>query len=220
MAMTYDHLLPELVRSELYNYGKFDTELVARSMNFTPKEKHVSTNFMAQANWMFDQKAKAELEAHRERVRQVYARAFGVASKSSEWVQGLLYVEGAKTLEDLKRVCDSFDISWKDSGDMLTKSEEIAKLRAEAVKLNARIEKLELGRWGKEPANGSVFKIERRFERNGAGYTYAAVRAGGSWYLTGTRGDAVKAMTWDELKRWAGQYSRVWTMTVKEELVD
>jgi hypothetical protein len=103
---------------------------------------------------------------------------------------------------------------------MLTKTEEIAKLKAEAVKLAAKIEKLELGRWGKEPANGSVYKIERRFERNGSGYTYAAVKAGGFWYLTGTRSEALKALTWDELKTWAGKYSRVWAMTAREELVD
>ena len=206
--------------NDAWMYGKYDTELLARSLDQGKMGPFVGTNYMAQSNWAYNRQEKAALEAHRERVRQVYARAFGAASKSSEWVQGLLYVEGAKTLEDLKRVCDSFDISWKDSGDMLTKTEEIAKLRAEAEKLNARIQKLELGRWGKEPANGSVFKIERRFERNGSGYTYAAVRAGGLWYLTGTRGEALKAQTWEELKRWAGQYSRVWTLTVKEELVD
>lgn len=170
-------------------------------------------------SWLDDQRAKAELEAHKERVRQAFSYKL-TNIKSSEWIQGLIYLEGAKSLEELKAVCRSHNIVWKDSGDMTTKNEEIALLKAEIGKLTAKLEKVEHGRWGKEPANGSVFKIERRFEARGAGYTYAAVRAGGLWYITGTRGDAMKQYTWEELKAWAGKYSRVWKMTVVEELVD
>src|SRR5690606_2661822 len=71
--------------------------------------------------WLDDQRAKAELEAHRERVRQVFSRSFGKAMKSSEWAQALAYVEGAKTIPDLQAVCRAFDIEWKDTGDMVTK---------------------------------------------------------------------------------------------------
>jgi len=170
--------------------------------------------------WGQQKTAKATLEAHRERVRQVYARSFGAAKTSSEWVQGLMYVEAAKNVEELKRVCDSFDIVWKEEGDMITKNEEIAKLQAEIAKLNAKVTKIQHGRWGVEPANGSVFKIERRYERNGTGYTFAAVKAGGLWYLTGTKSESAHSYTWEELKAWAGKYSRVWKMTVAEELVD
>jgi hypothetical protein len=179
-----------------------------------------STNYMVQSNWLHDQRIKAELEAHRERVRQVYVRSFGITKGSSEWAQGLVYIQNATTVDKLKDVCSSFGIVWRNEGDMLTKTEEIAKLKAEAVKLAAKIEKLELGRWGKEPANGSVFKIERRYERFGTGYTFAAVKAGGLWYITGTKAESNRSYNWEELKTWAGKYSRVWAMTAREELVD
>lgn len=169
-------------------------------------------------SWLDDQKKKAELEAHRERVRQVMSRLRDV--KSATWVGNLMYVEAAKTVGDLQHACKMMDIIWKEEGDLVTKDETIEKLKAEINKLNSQVEKLQYGRWGKEPANGSVFKIERRFEQFGKGYTYAVVRADGKWYITGTRGDAVKAMDWEQLKRWAGKYSRVWAMTAREELVD
>lgn len=170
-------------------------------------------------SWLDDQRERAKLESHKERVRQVFAHKF-TNIKTSEWMQGLIYLEGARNIDELKAVCKSHGIVWKDEGDMTTKNEELAKLKAEISKLNAQVEKLEYGRWGKEPANGSVFKIERRFEARGTGYTYAAVRASGLWYITGTRGDAIKSYTWEGLQVWAGKYSRVWKMTVVEELVD
>lgn len=168
--------------------------------------------------WLDDKRKRAELEAQKERVRQAFSRLDNL--KTSMWVHGLMYVENCRTLEELKSVCKSHDIVWKEEGDMVTKAVELQTLKSEMAKLQVKIDKLEHGRFGKEPANGSVFKIERRFEQFGKGYTYAVVRANGLWYITGTRGDAVKAMSWEELKRWAGKYSRVWSMTVKEELVD
>lgn len=170
--------------------------------------------------WMAQKRGKAELEAHRERVRQVFGRSFGAAMKSAEWVQAIMYVESAQSVEDLKRVCDSFDIVWKDEGDMVTKNEEIKKLQDQIAIMQKQLVKLELGRMGKEPANGSVFKIEKRFSKSGGTtYAYAAIRAGGLWYLTGTGVAGSKVYTWEQLKTFIGEYSRVWVMTAKEELV-
>lgn len=168
--------------------------------------------------WLMDKREQAKLEANKERVRQVFGRLQGV--KSSFWAQGLMYVEQAKTINDLKDVCKSHEIVWKDEGDMPTKTEELRKLKDQVAKINAQIEKLELGRWEREPANGSVFKIERRYSEDGKGYYFAAVRADGLWYLTGTRADSNRSYTWDELQAWAGKYSRVWKLTVAKELVD
>lgn len=184
-------------------------------------EPFVGTNYMTQSNngWLAMKRNTAELEAHRERVRQVYSRAFGAAKSSSEWVQGLRYVENALTLADLKKVCDSFDIVWKDSGDMITKNEEINGLKDQIKALNAKIEKLEHGRMGKEPANGTVFKIEKRFAEGGPSYIYAAIKASNAWYLTGTSAASSRAYSWTELKDFIGKYSRVWNMTASKEFV-
>lgn len=168
--------------------------------------------------WIDDQRKKAELEAQRERVRQAFAALNN--TKTSTWIQGLMYLEGAKNVDDLKGVCRSFNIVWKDEGDMVTKNVELANLKAELAKVQAKIDKLEYGRLGKEPANGTVFKIEKRFDIGGKGYQYAAIRAGGMWYVTGTAGAGTKQYTWEELKTFIGKYSRVWSMTVREELVD
>lgn len=217
MVMAPPKLIPDPISRDLYEYARFDTQILARTMK---PEPYVSTNYFTQASWLDNQRSKAELEAHRERVRQVFVRSFGAVKGSSEWAQGLVYIQNATDVDKLKAVCNSFDIVWRDQGDMLTKNEELAKLRVEAEKLRVKIEKLEFGRMGKEPANGTVFKIERRFEQFGKGYTYAAVRADGMWYITGTRGEALSSMTWERLKTWIGKYSRVWGMTAREELVD
>lgn len=191
-------------------------------MNYTARfdTKILAKDWGQSSYWMDSKRATAELEAHRERVRQVFMRSFGPAMKSSEWVQAIMYVESANNIEELKRVCNSFDIVWKEEGDMVTKNEEIAKLQADIAKLTQKVEKLQLGRMGKEPANGTVFKIEKRYQKTGAGYVFAAVRAGGFWYLTGTGVDGSRQYTWETLKKFIGDYSRVWTMTAKEELVD
>ncbi len=183
---------------------------------------HTSTNYMIQANngWLAMKRNSAELEAHRERVRQIYGSAFSAAKKSSEWVQGLVYLEGAKTVEELKKFCDSFDIVWKDEGDMVTKNDEINALRSKIAELNAKVEKLEHGRLGKEPANGTVLKIEKRYSSTGPKYVYAAIKAAGEWYLTGTTGAGVKVYTWDQLKTYVGEHSRVWLMSPSKEFVD
>lgn len=171
-------------------------------------------------SWLIDQRQKAELEAHRERVRQVFARSFGAAMKSSEWVQALMYVEAAKDLQELQAVCRAFDVHWEKEGDMVTKNVKIDQLKQQIESLKAQVELLELGRMGKEPANGSVFKIEKRYQKYSAGYTFAAIKADGFWYLTGTGNDGTKRYTWEELKKFIGNYSRVWEMTSRKELVD
>lgn len=185
-------------------------------------EPHTSTNYTVQANngWLAEKRRLAELEAHRERVRQIYAKSFAAASKSAEWAQGLVYIQNAHTIERLKQVCDSFDIVWKDEGDMVTKNDEINALRSKIAELNAKVEKLEYGRMGKEPANGTVLKIEKRFSENGPKYVYAAVRANGLWFLTGTVGAGTKEYTWETLKEFVGKYSRVWLMGASKEFVD
>lgn len=184
-------------------------------------EPYTSTNYMVQCDngWLAMKKSAAELEAHRERVRQVYASAFSAAIKSSEWVQGLVYLEGAKTVEELKKFCDSFDIVWKDEGDMVTKNDEINALKSKIAELNSKVEKLEYGRMGKEPANGTVLKIERRYAENGPKYVFAAIRGGGLWYLTGTN-YGTKSYTWEALKTFVGEHSRVWLMGASKEFVD
>lgn len=185
-------------------------------------EPYTSTNYMVQCDngWLAMKKSAAELEAHRERVRQIYSSAFSAAKTSSEWVQGLVYLEGAKTVEELKKFCDSFDIVWKDEGDMVTKNDEINALRSKIAELNAKVEKLEHGRLGKEPANGTVLKVEKKYSSTGPKYVYAAVRANGDWYLTGTMGAGVKVYTWDQLKAYIGEHSRVWLMSPSKEFVD
>lgn len=183
------------------NAGVFDTELMGRQMG-----------------WIDDQRKKAELEAQKERVRQAFGRLDNV--KSSQWVGGLIYIEGATNLEQLKHACQSFGIVWKEEGDMVTKNDEINALRSQVAQLTKKLEKLEHGRMGKEPANGTVFKIEKRYDKFGKGYFFAAIRAENLWYLTGAGVDGSKSYTWEALKKFIGPYSRVWAMTAREELVD
>lgn len=210
-----------------YNAG-FDTKILANTLK--PKKTtrlgnpwyggDYAYNDAPSGFWLQEKKTKAELEAHRERVRQVFMRSFGAAIKSSEWVQAIMYVESARNIEELKRVCNSFDIVWKEEGDMVTKNDEINALRSQLADLNKKLSKLENGRMGLEPANGTVFKIEKRYSKSAPGYVFAAVRANGRWYLTGTGVDGRKEYTWEQLKTFIGEYSRVWVMTAKEELVD
>lgn len=188
-------------------------------------EPYTSTNYFTQSlnsgNWVTLKRNTAELEAHRERVRQAFVRSFQAVKSSSEWAQGLNYIQNALTVDSLKKVCESFEIIWSDKGDMLTSKEQIAKLKAEIDKLNQQVVKLELGRMGKEPANGTVLKIEKRFSAASSDkYSYAAIKAAGSWFLTGTSGSGTKIYTWEELKTFIGKYSRVWLMAPSKEFVD
>ncbi len=199
----------------MYDYAKFDTELLARSLKVNDAPLYAREP----VDWLGEKKNRAELEAQRERVRQAFSRSFGAALKSAEWLQSIMYVEAAQSVEDLKRVCNSFDIAWKDEGDMVTKTDEINALKSQIADLTKKLEKVEHGRMGKEPANGTVFKIEKRFSSGGPKYSYAAIRADGMWYLTGTTGAGIRDYTWEGLKKFVGEYSRVWVMNPKEELV-
>lgn len=159
----------------------------------------------------------AELEQNRELVRQ-YVRDSGLGQLSRAMLQA--FVDRTDTLEGLKALCKSYSLTVKEEEWKMDKVTELKLLKEQQTALLKRIERLEFGKWGKEPANGSVFKIEKRFSSIGEKYFYAAIRAGGSWYLTGTRGEAVGAKTWEQLQTWVGKYARVWRMTTAEELLD
>jgi hypothetical protein len=167
--------------------------------------------------WLDEKRRKATLESRREAARQALIRQH---LSPAIQAMGMHQIGNCKDLKELESVCVSYLIAFKTEGDMTTRNEELAKLRAEVTKLNKKIESLEHGRMGKEPANGAVFKIEKRFEKNGKGYGYAAIKADGKWYLTGTGWDGTKSYDWDGLKKFIGEHSRVWVMTAREELVD
>lgn len=217
--------------TNLKDYAKFDARFTEQALSpnkatvrlgyYVPNWYYDGTEVIPEStNWLAEKRKSAELEAHRERVRQIYAKSFGAARQSAEWAQGLQYIQNAQTIERLKQVCDSFDIVWKDEGDMVTKNDEINALKSKIAELNAKVEKLEHGRLGKEPANGTVLKVEKRFSENGPKYVYAAVRANGMWYLTGTVGAGIREYTWETLKEFVGKYSRVWLMGASKEFVD
>ncbi len=130
------------------------------------------------------------------------------------------FIDRAKTLDELKALCKSYGMEINEKEWEMDKAQELKLLKEQSQALAKRIEKLEHGRWGKEPANGSSFKIEKRFSTTGDRYTYLAYKAGGLWYLTGTGYDGTKSYTWEKLKEFAGKYARAWRMTAAEELLD
>lgn len=144
---------------------------------------------------------------------KILARQLGWTQAVDEW-----------TSEQPVQIMDRWEQEIREKREkekaLATKNVEIAKIQAEISKLQKQLEVVQHGRMGKEPQNGSVFKIEKRFEAGGKGYAYAAIKADGKWYLTGTGFAGNRVYTWDELKDFIGKYSRVWAMTVREELVD
>lgn len=144
---------------------------------------------------------------------KILARQLGWTRAVDEW-----------TSEQPVQIMDRWEQEIREKREkekaLATKNVEIAKIQAEISKLQKQLEVVQHGRMGKEPQNGSVFKIEKRFEAGGKGYAYAAIKADGNWYLTGTGFAGNKIYTWDQLKDFIGKYSRVWVMTVREELVD
>jgi hypothetical protein len=69
--------------------------------------------------------------------------------------------------------------------------------------LDAEIAELDvaLSTYGDEPAkNGAVIRFRKRFSPSGQTFRYAGIRAGGLWYLTGSR--APQRQTWDQLIAW------------------
>jgi hypothetical protein len=167
--------------------------------------------------FMDDQRKRATLEQNRELVRQ-HVRDSNLSQMAKAMMQAM--TDRCDTLNELKALCKSYQIEIFEKEWAMTKEEEIKLLKEQMSALDKKIEKLEYGKWGKEPANGASFKIEKRFSEGGTKYVYLALRAGGLWYLTGTSSPAMTSYTWDELKVFAGKYARVWRMTVAEELLD
>lgn len=169
-------------------------------------------------NPYFKEKTRlAELEKNREIVRQ-YVRDGGLDQMSKAMLYA--FIDRTWDLDGLKALCKSYHINVKEEEWAMNKDQEIKLLKEQIGQLQKRAEKLEFGKWGKEPANGAVFKIEKKFSSLGEKYVYAAIKAGGVWYLTGTGSAAGKTYTWEALKSFAGSYARVWKMTVAEELLD
>jgi predicted aminopeptidase len=169
--------------------------------------------------WRKERTRKATLESHRERTRQNARTRFGPNGISTAMVCAM--VDDCLNLEALEKLCNSYGlpITWEVE-KKVDKAAEIQLLRDQAKALEKRIEKLEHGKWGKEPANGGMFKVEKTYTQGGQKYVYLAVKANGLWYLTGTNAEGQKSYTWDGLKAFAGKYARVWRLTVAEELLD
>lgn len=169
--------------------------------------------------WRKERSRKATLESHRERARQNARDRFGPSGINTAMACAM--VDGCLTLEELEKLCNSYGlpITWEVE-KKVDKAAELNLLKDQAKELNKRIEKLEYGRWGKEPANGAMFKIEMTYTQGGPKYVYLAVKASGLWYLTGTSGAAQKSYSWESLKKFAGKYARVWRLTAAEELLD
>ena len=167
--------------------------------------------------WVDQQRTKATLEANRELVRQ-HVRDSNLGQLSKAMLQAM--VDRSYTVQELKALCKSYNLDVFEKEWGMTKEEELKLLKDQMKALDKKIEKLEYGRWGKEPANGSMFKIEKSYSSGGPKYAFVALKAGGVWYLTGTSSESLKSYTWDGLKRFAGSYARVWRLTVAEELLD
>lgn len=159
----------------------------------------------------------AKLEQNRELVRQ-NVRDSKLDQLSKAMIQA--FVDRTDTLDGLKALCKSYRLDINEKEWKMDKAQELNLLKDQAKALARRIEKLEFGRWGKEPANGAMFKIEKRFSSTGENYTYLALKAAGIWTLTGAGYNGSKTYDWDGLKDFAGKYSRVWRLTVAEELLD
>lgn len=61
---------------------------------------------------------------------------------------------------------------------------------------------LEWFSYGTDPHDeGTVIKFERRFKLSAKTYNYAAIKAGGKWYVTGGA-ESPQRVTWDEFLLW------------------
>lgn len=161
--------------------------------------------------------SRAEVESNRELVRQ-YVRDSNLSQLSKAMLQAM--VDRSDTVDELKALCKSYGLTVKEEEWHMDKMAELKLLKDQQTALAKRIERLEFGRWGREPANGAMFKIEKRFSSTGDKYSYLALKANNQWYLTGSGYDGTKAYSWDGLKNFAGNYARVWRLTVAEELLD
>lgn len=172
-------------------------------------------------NHMKEKTRKAELESHREKARQ---NLQGKIWFEPSYHQVINSICKCNTLDELAVVCGAYNLpfTWiKEEPTVISKEAELKLLKDQQAALLKRIERLEFGKWGREPSNGAVFKIEKKFSSTATSkYTYVALKANGMWYLTGTGFDATKAYNWEGLQKFAGQWARVWRLTVAEELLD
>lgn len=53
-----------------------------------------------------------------------------------------------------------------------------------------------------EFADGAVLVIEKQFWNHDTVYSYAAIKEGGKWYITGNTGRQVRGYTTDDLIAW------------------
>jgi polyhydroxyalkanoate synthesis regulator phasin len=169
------------------------------------------------SSWIKRQNELAALEQNRELVRQ-YVRDSNLNQLSKAMMQAM--VDRCWTQNELKALCKSYHIQIFEKEWAMTKEEEVKLLKEQMNALSKKIEKLEHGKWGKEPTNGAMLKIEKTFYQGGAKYKYLAIKEGGVWHLTGTSPEAKKTYTWETLKAFAGSRARVWRLTVAEELLD
>lgn len=168
-------------------------------------------------DYLLGKRKQATLEQSRESVRQ-RVRDSDLNQLSKAMMQAM--VDGSSTIESLRALCKSYGITGYEGETMITKTEEIKLLKEQKAALDKRIEKLEYGKWGREPANGAMYKIEKSYSFSGTKYKFLALKEGGHWYLTGTGVEGCRTYTWDTLQVFAGKYSRVWRLTVAEELLD
>jgi len=75
--------------------------------------------------------------------------------------------------------------------------DEAEALAALAARTLARLDQID-ERYGSDAEDGSVIRFVRRIRTRT--YSYAAIRAGGYWYVTGNR--SPQHLTWSELVRW------------------
>jgi len=75
--------------------------------------------------------------------------------------------------------------------------DEAEALAALAARTLARLDQIEQ-RYGSDAEDGSVIRFTRMIRTRT--YSYAAIRGGGYWYITGNR--SPQHLTWSELVRW------------------
>lgn len=170
-----------------------------------------------QGNYLQGKRKEATLEQTRELVRQA-VRDSNLNQLSKAMMQAM--VDRSYTMEALTALCKSYGITGYGGEPVINKEQEIKLLKEQQAALAKRLKKLEYGKWGKEPANGGMFKIEKSYSLGGSKYKFLAIREAGMWFLTGTGVDGTKSYTWSQLQTFAGKYARVWRLTVAEELLD
>lgn len=121
---------------------------------------------------------------------------------------------------------DNKDLSWsveKKEWVSVVKSPEdqIAELKSSIAEAEKVIKDLQKKvRFGIEPSGGSIIKFEKQYGGKASQkYTYAALRYGNDWFLSGTGAAAARSYSWEDLKKFIGD-GKSWIMTVKEQVPD